>query len=184
MNQPKRIYITGGSGVGKTTVAKNLAGRLGIPFVELDPLMWTEEGTGVRAPEHERKQNISELAAKPEWVAEGVYVGWAQEVWDAADTVILIDISLRVMLWRVFWRHVKAELRRNNRHPGWFKLWKFMKFIRTSFQSEEIGDLDNGSDEILTQAKIRAKVQQHSHKALVFNKTPDIDLILERLNNS
>ena len=59
-----------------------------------------------------------------------------------------------------------------------------MGFIRTSFQSHEIGDLDNGSDEILTQAKIRAKVEQHRHKALVFNKTPDIDLILERMNNS
>lgn len=118
MNQPKRIYITGGSGVGKSTVAKDLAERLGLPFVELDPIMWTEEGTGKRAPERERKQNIAELAAQPEWVAEGVYVGWAQEVWDVADKVIIIDIPLRVMLWRVFWRHVKAELRRNNRHPG------------------------------------------------------------------
>tara|TARA_Y100000031_G_scaffold142919_1_gene172898 strand:+ start:193 stop:390 length:198 start_codon:yes stop_codon:yes gene_type:complete len=58
------------------------------------------------------------------------------------------------MLWRVFWRHVKAEFRRDNRHPGWRKLFRFMRIIRAAHRSSETGDIDDDEDEILTAAKV------------------------------
>jgi len=87
------------------------------------------------------------------------------------------------MLWRVFSRHVKAEIRRNNRHPRWLTLFKFMRIIVRSYRSPVIGDIDSNDDSILTQAKIEAKVRQQAHKTLVINGSPDIDEILRHINS-
>jgi len=97
-------------------------------------------------------------------------MGLAQEIWRTADLIIFLNASLKVMLWKVFWRHAKAELRRNNRHPRWLMLFKFMKVIVRSYRSPEIGDIDNHDDSILTQAKIEAKVRQQAHKTLVLKR--------------
>lgn len=182
MASRRRIYITGGAGSGKTTLARQLSDATGIPWYELDTVLWTEKGTGERIPDTDRSRLISGIASEPSWIADGVYVGWAQELWRTADLVIYLDTSLKRMLWRVFWRHVKAELRRNNRHPGWLTLFRFMRTIARMHRSPVTGDIDDGEDEILTTAKIAAKVEQHKNKTLVVDSIPDIDKILSVIN--
>ncbi|MDA1280933.1 MAG: hypothetical protein O3B95_13020 [Chloroflexi bacterium] len=178
MAQRRKIYITGGGGSGKTTLARRLAGATGIPCFELDAILWTDSKTGERVPSSERQRLIGEIASRPSWIADGVYVGWAQEIWNTADLIIYLDPPLKLMLWRIFWRHLKAEIARNNRHPGWRKLFRFMKFVAQSHRSPETGDIDDDRDEILTRAKINAKVNQHRDKALVIERKVDIDEIL------
>ena len=36
----QRIHLIGGSGSGKTTLGRQLAARLGLPFIDLDDLYW------------------------------------------------------------------------------------------------------------------------------------------------
>ena len=178
MGQKRRIYITGGPGVGKTTLARRLADATGFPMFELDSLLWTHSGTGERIEDKDRIKIVGDIAGRSNWIADGVYVGWAQQLWREADLVIYLDISLKLVLWRVFWRHVKAEFRRNNRHPGWLKLFRFMRIIVKSHRSDEIGNIDDDEDKILTHAKIAAKIRQQNHKAVVYDRTSDFKQIL------
>ena len=42
-----RLYIAGGPGSGKTTYARYLSHRLGIPCLDLDTLKWERQGDSV-----------------------------------------------------------------------------------------------------------------------------------------
>ncbi len=183
MNEIRRIYITGGAGVGKTTLARKLADATGFERFELDSLLWAHADTGERVSPQERTEIVADIAVKSNWIVDGVNVGWAQEIWRTADLVIFLDLPLWVMLWRVFWRHVKAEIRRNNRHPGWLNLFRFLRIIARSHWDPETGDIDDDEDRILTHAKIAAKVQQQKHKTFVVNENPDIEQILGMINS-
>ncbi len=44
-----RIYIVGGPGSGKTTLARRLADELVLPFYEMDVIGW-ENGSGAQRP--------------------------------------------------------------------------------------------------------------------------------------
>ena len=181
MSDRRRIYVTGGAGVGKTTLAKSLSEATGIPYFELDSLLWQDEGRGTRVPALDRMDRMHEISMQSEWIAKGVYVGWTQELWREADLIIFVDASLWLVLRRIFWRHLRAELRRNNRHSGWMKLFRFMRSVVRSHRSNETGDIDDDEDDILTRAKIMAKLQQHRDKALVVGSSPNIEKILSRM---
>lgn len=91
------------SGSGKTTVGKQLAERLGVPFVELDALVhgpnWTEiSDEGLR-------ELLEPIVAEEGWVIDG---GYRRKIGDLvvarADTVVWIDLSIHVWLPRLLRR--------------------------------------------------------------------------------
>ncbi|MBP38879.1 MAG: hypothetical protein QF676_04200 [Dehalococcoidia bacterium] len=94
-----------------------------------------------------------------------------------------MDISLKFALWGVFWRHVKAAPRRNNRHPGWRLLFRIMRIIRRSYRSTETDNIDDDDQSVLTLAKIRAKVLQQPHRVLRLGRNPNINEILALTNS-
>jgi adenylate kinase family enzyme len=98
----RRIYITGGAGSGKTTLAKSLAGRTDFPFFELDTVIQDYEGSGELETAEVRLRSMIEIASKPEWIAEGNFVGFAQEIWKQAGLIVFIESNLRTTLWRIF----------------------------------------------------------------------------------
>lgn len=179
MSEIRRIYIAGGAGVGKTTLMKLLAKSTGSPTFELDELLWAKTGSDDEEfSDAKRQEIVHEIAVRPAWISEGVYVGRAQELWHEADLVIYIRSNLRSMLWRRFLRHVKAELRRNNRHPGWLNLFRIMRTVARQYRRTETGDIDNYQDDNLSEAKIQAKANQQRHKVLKIYVNPNIEQIL------
>ena len=62
------------------------------------------------------------------WVAEGAYLGWAEPLLRQAELVVWMDISWRVASYRIISRHIKATLARNNRFPGWRRLYRFWRW--------------------------------------------------------
>ena len=92
--------IASASGNGKTTLARDLARRLGVEAIELDALVhgpnWTE------TPDAELRERLTPMLARDTWVCDGTYRNKLGDlVLDAADTVIWLDLSIVVWLPRL-----------------------------------------------------------------------------------
>ncbi|MBT3994695.1 MAG: hypothetical protein HOF01_02760 [Chloroflexi bacterium] len=184
MTEIRKIFITGGAGVGKTTLGKQLSDRIDVPFIELDDVMWNLDENGDAASTEVRKVRVSEIVGQQSWIVEGSYVGPAQDLWRDAELVIFMEASVGIVMWRLFLRHLKAELKRNNKHKGWRNLAKFMKVVFKANRDPYIGDIDSNNDEPkLTLARIIAKREQHPEKLLILNASPDINQILALINS-
>jgi adenylate kinase family enzyme len=114
----RRVAIfSSASGNGKTTLARALAERLGVPFVELDALNhgpnWEE------ATADELRDRIEPILAGEAWVIDGVYRGkLGTLVLDAADTVVWLDLPIRVWLPRLVRRTVRRIVTREELWTG------------------------------------------------------------------
>lgn len=92
----KRILIIGNSGSGKSWLAAQLAERLNIREVNLDTIVWQPGGFNQKRPQHEIDLAIQTLAQDPEWVVEGVFGALAEQLLDAADTLLFLDLDWSV----------------------------------------------------------------------------------------
>jgi len=109
----KRVaVITSASGNGGTTFARALAGRLGVPFVELDALNhgpdWSE------ATADELRARVQPIVSSDAWVIDGSYWGKLGDlVYDRTEIIVWLDLPVRVwlprLLRRTFGRIVRKE---------------------------------------------------------------------------
>ena len=65
-----RIAVIGNAGGGKSTLARALAMRRGLPYVEIDALLWRDGWQP--APEEEYEAAHARLIAEPRWVIDGL----------------------------------------------------------------------------------------------------------------
>jgi adenylate kinase family enzyme len=135
--------VAGSTGAGKTTLARALSVRCGLPHYELDAL---HHGPGwVKRPEFEA--DVDEFSATRQWITEDQYHRFLGSLlWQRADTVIWLDLPRRVVMSRVIRRSVsrtltRRELWNGNRehwrawlapdHPIW---WAWSRFERKRAQ--------------------------------------------------
>jgi adenylate kinase family enzyme len=109
--------IATASACGKTTVGRQLADQLGVPFVELDALHhgpgWTE------ATAEELLAKVEPIPATQAWVIDGGYQGKIGTiVQDAADTIVWLDLPRRVWLPRLIRRTMIRIVRREELWNG------------------------------------------------------------------
>lgn len=108
--RPQRLLVVGTSGVGKTTVARAVAGALGAAFVELDALHWGPDWK--ETPEAEMRERVRSALAAERWVVDGNYLHLRDLVWPLADTVVWLDYPRHVVMARVVWRTLRRSLLR------------------------------------------------------------------------
>lgn len=117
----RRILVVGSTGAGKSTLARGLSGRLGLPYHEMDALYFTGAGWAVN---EKLREDVLRITAEPRWVIDSLgYPEVRDLMWDRADTVIWLDYPKRVVLPRVLRRSVRRTVTREplfggNRRPG------------------------------------------------------------------
>lgn len=98
----QRVLVIGSGGSGKSTLAKRLGPRLGLPVVHLDALYWS---AGWIEPDKAHwAETIRTVINKKAWVLDGNYSGTLAERLEACDTVVFLDVSRFVCVWRVLKR--------------------------------------------------------------------------------
>lgn len=100
---PRRIAVVGCSGAGKTTFARRLSERLGIPHVEIDSLYHGPDWTP--APREVLRERVSEVLSRETWILDGNYRSSLGDLVRAsADTVAWLDPSRLVVMRSVIRR--------------------------------------------------------------------------------
>jgi adenylate kinase family enzyme len=124
---PRRVSVVGNTGSGKSTVAREVARRLGVPHVELDAIR--HQPGWEQMPDDRFLAAADRVTGGPGWVVDGNYVSVVMlgPVWARADTVVWLDLPRRDVMRQLVRRTMRRVLTRQelwngNREP-FSNLW-------------------------------------------------------------
>jgi adenylate kinase family enzyme len=106
--RPRRIAIAGVSGSGKTTTARHLSARLGLPYTEIDSLFHGRDWQ----PRDEFVDDVEAIISADSWVIEWQYAAVRDRIVERADTLLWLDLPTPVTLYRLTRRTVRRRIRR------------------------------------------------------------------------
>jgi hypothetical protein len=179
---PRRIHITGGPGSGKTWLATRLSERLVVPRFDQDGVALATLArlnvpvtTSTPPPEviATMAKAAGEFASGPCWVSEASSLSWASPLLLGADVVVWLDTPAHIALRRVFMRHVRAELGRDNRFPGWRRMYRFWRWSRRFYADRNPAGL-NPYGTPMTRSTLLAAMDEYSGKLIVCSKQADV----------
>lgn len=112
----QRILVIGTTGSGKTTLARALAARLGLPHGEQDA--WNHLPGWQEAPLGEFRARVAAFTAQPAWVMDGNYSKARDLGWTRADTLVWLDYPGQVVFVRLLTRTLRRSLTREELWNG------------------------------------------------------------------
>jgi adenylate kinase family enzyme len=101
----ERILVIGSGGAGKSTFSPKLGEILGLPVIHLDTLFW--KPGWVETPKDEWATRITAEIQRPRWIIDGNFGGTMEIRLAACDTVIFLNLSRWICLWRVLSRRLR-----------------------------------------------------------------------------
>ncbi len=107
----RRVVVTGLAGSGKSTFARSLADRTGLPIIHLDLHFWKPGWVAPTPEEWSDKQR--QVLAGDRWIADGNYHDTLGLRLELADTIVVLDTP-----WQVcFGRALRRGFRRTGDMP-------------------------------------------------------------------
>ena len=103
MEETVRIYITGASCAGVTTLGHALVPLLGLHQVDVDDFYWlpTNPPFSVKRPPEERVCMIEQALGDDDWVLSGSCNGWGEALIAKADLIVFVETPTAVRLERL-----------------------------------------------------------------------------------
>jgi adenylate kinase family enzyme len=134
----RRVLIVGISGNGKSTLGRQLAAKLDVPFVEMDALYhlpgWKQE------TEERFRAKADEFTAGEGWVLDGFYGAMVGDiVLSRADTVVWLDQPLPLVISRLVRRVLRDIVTRRDIFNGNRQTWRDAFFRKESLLAFAIG---------------------------------------------
>jgi adenylate kinase family enzyme len=157
--------IIGCPGSGKSTFARGLAAKTGLPLYYLDMMYWNPDRT--TKPKDEFRAAHRETVALPEWIIDGNYGSTLEVRMEACDTVIFLDYPVEVCISGV-------EERRGKPRPDmpWIETdpdLEFIEFIKKYNQESRpkvIELLEKYKEKNIIIFKARAEADEYLRRTL------------------
>ena len=160
----KRIMIIGCPGSGKSTFARALAAKTGLPLYYLDMMYWNPDRT--TKPKEEFRAALRETVALPEWIIDGNYGSTLEVRMEVCDTVIFLDYPVEVCIAGV-------EERRGKPRPD-------MPWVETEPDLEFIEFIKKYNEE--SRPKVIELLEKYKEKnIIIFKSRAEADEYLRRL---
>lgn len=160
----KRIMIIGCPGSGKSTFARALAAKTGLPLYYLDMMYWNPDRT--TKTKEEFRAALRETVALPEWIIDGNYGSTLEIRMEACDTVIFLDYPVEVCIAGV-------EERRGKPRPD-------MPWVETEPDLEFIEFIKKYNEE--SRPKVIELLEKYKEKnIIIFKSRAEADEYLRRL---
>jgi adenylate kinase family enzyme len=97
-----RILVIGPCGAGKSTLARELGTRLGVPVFHMDQLNW--RSGWVESSKAEIVGRLATIIAAERWIVDGNYGGTLAPRVERADTIVYLDFPISLCVIRVLRR--------------------------------------------------------------------------------
>jgi adenylate kinase family enzyme len=101
----RKVLVIGSGGSGKSTFANELAAVTGIEVIHLDREYWRPNWE--KTPSEEWEARVSAMLKAESWIIDGNFGGTRETRIRAADTVIFLDLSRYICLYRILKRTIK-----------------------------------------------------------------------------
>ena len=98
----KRVVVIGSGGAGKSTFARSLSERTGLPLIHLDAHYW--QPGWKPTPRDQWRHHVEKLVAKDEWIMDGNFQSTFDLRLPRADTIFYLDYSRFLCLFRALKR--------------------------------------------------------------------------------
>jgi adenylate kinase family enzyme len=126
----QRVLVIGCSGTGKSTFARALGVRTGLPVVHLDRLFW--QPNWVQTPRDLYIARLKEVVARPQWIMDGVNASTLDLRVPRADAIVWLQHSLPICYWRIMKRVIGSygQVRPDMAEgcPEQFD-WEFLRYV-------------------------------------------------------
>jgi adenylate kinase family enzyme len=166
-----KIYIVGPVASGKSTLAKRLAETLNIPYQPLDEVVHVPDKShpwgNRKRPVEERDKLFQWVIQQSNWVIEDVGRPFFEEGLVEADTIVLLDISVKIRNYRIIKRWIKQRLgiEKCIYNPDY-------KMLKSMFKWSK--DYDTGKD------NLRERIAIYQKKVVTLRNSKDIDEFLNQ----
>ncbi|RWZ51816.1 AAA family ATPase [Labedella phragmitis] len=105
---PRRILVAGSAGAGKSTLARELSARLGLPYTELDALYHGPDWI----PREGFVRDVEQIVRSDAWVSEWQYTPVRSLLLERAELLVALDYSRARVMTRVVRRTLRRRIRR------------------------------------------------------------------------
>ena len=161
----ERVMIIGCGGAGKSTLARKLGEKTGLPVVHLDQIWWAPgHWQHIEKPEFDEKLALE--LQKPRWILDGNFNRTIEARLEVCDTVIYLDyprlVCLKNWLGRVVrnWGRHRPDMTEGCNEwfdPEFVKwIWNFNKNNRARYYAL----LNNTGDKKVVILKSRRQAQK------------------------
>lgn len=136
---PKRIFVYGVTGSGKSILAQRIAEALDLPYIPVDDLTWRPGWVVV--PFDEQRTLFTEICDREAWVLDSAYGHWLEIPLARVEQIVALDYPrwfsfmrlLKRTVWRLFDRRtvcngnresLRLILSRDSILPWHFRSWR------------------------------------------------------------
>ena len=128
----QRVLIIGSSGAGKSTFARKLSAKEGLPIIYLDQHYFDKNW--VEPSKEVWKKRVQALSQQESWVMDGNYGGTMDIRIARADTIIFLNLPVWLCLYRILkrWLQYRGQVRPGSAEGCYEKMdLQFIHYVAT-----------------------------------------------------